>query len=306
MAMDAKEIELRGKAIGKAVSEGEPSASILKLLNDLKTGVHATEDILRSTRIGVTINRLRTHKDPAIQRLATELVAKWRDEVKKKQPAKKDGPAKAAANGGATSSPAPPPSGTASPAPSQAKKKHDVAADKRNYKTDKVKYQVTGSEARDNCVRLMYDGLAFMSEAMPDEILGIAKQVEAAAYTNAGSVNEAYKTKMRSLFQNLKNKSNPQLRKRVLTGQVSPKQFVVMTHDDMKSDARRAEDKKLEQENMKEAMVAAVEKAISKEFQCGKCKQKMVSYSQAQTRSADEPMTTFCECMNCGNRWKFS
>jgi transcription elongation factor S-II len=93
------------------------------------------------------------------------LVAKWRDEVKKKQPPKKDGPAKAAANGGAASSPAPPPSGTASPAPNLAKKKHDVPADKRNHKTDKVKYQVTGNEARDNCVRLMYDGLAFMSEA---------------------------------------------------------------------------------------------------------------------------------------------
>ena len=153
------------QGIGKAVSEGEPSASVLKLLNDLKTGVHATEDLLRSTRIGVTINRLRTHKDPAVQKLATELVAKWRDEVKKKQPPKKDGPAKAAANGGAASSPAPPPSGTASPAPNLAKKKHDVPADKRNHKTDKVKYQVTGNEARDNCVRLMYDGLAFMSEA---------------------------------------------------------------------------------------------------------------------------------------------
>jgi transcription elongation factor S-II len=165
MAMDAKEIELHGKAIGKAVSENEPSSSILKLLNDLKTGVHATEDILRSTRIGVIINRLRTHKDPAVQRLATELVGKWRDEVKKQPPKRKDGPAKTVANGGATSSPAPPPSGTASPAPTQAKKKHDVPADKRNHKTDNVKYQVTGSEARDQCVRLMYDGLAFMSEA---------------------------------------------------------------------------------------------------------------------------------------------
>lgn len=167
MAMNPKEIELRGKAIGKAVQENEPSSSILKLLNDLKTGVpHATEDLLRSTRIGVTINRLRQHKDPAVQRLATELVGKWRDEVKK-QP-KKGGasaPSSKPANG-AASSPAPPPSGTASPAPAtQAKKKHDVAPDKRNYKTDKVKYQVTGSDARDNCVRLMYDGLAFMSEA---------------------------------------------------------------------------------------------------------------------------------------------
>jgi transcription elongation factor S-II len=39
---------------------------------------------------------------------------------------------------------------------------------------------------------------------------------------------------------------------------------------------------------------------------CGKCKQSRVAYSQAQTRSADEPMTTFCECTVCGNRWKFS
>jgi transcription elongation factor S-II len=167
MAMDAKEIELRGKAIGKAVAEGEPSASVLKLLNELKSGVHATEDLLRSTRIGVTINRLRTHKDPTVQRLATDLVGKWRDEVKKKQPVKKDGPAKVAANGGAASSPAPPPSGTASPAPrpAPAQKKHDVPSDKRNHKTDKVKYQVHGNEARDACIRLMYDGMAFMSDA---------------------------------------------------------------------------------------------------------------------------------------------
>lgn len=141
---------------------------------------------------------------------------------------------------------------------------------------------------------------------MPDTILPIAKQIEAAAYANAGSINEAYKTKMRSLFQNLKAKSNPELRKCVVSGDIPPKKLVVMTHDEMKSEERRAADKKLADENMNQAMVAQVEKSISKEFQCGKCKQKMVSYSQAQTRSADEPMTTFCECMNCGNRWKFS
>jgi transcription elongation factor S-II len=142
--------------------------------------------------------------------------------------------------------------------------------------------------------------------AAPDDILNVAKQIEAAAYNNAGSVNEAYKGKMRSLFQNLKNKSNPALRKDVLAGRITPKKFVVMSHDEMKSDDRRAEDEKLEKENMNQAMVAQVEKSVSKEFQCSKCNKKMVAYSQAQTRSADEPMTTFCECMNCGNRWKFS
>lgn len=41
-------------------------------------------------------------------------------------------------------------------------------------------------------------------------------------------------------------------------------------------------------------------------FTCGKCKSKKTTYTQAQTRSADEPMTTFVTCLNCENRWKFS
>lgn len=41
-------------------------------------------------------------------------------------------------------------------------------------------------------------------------------------------------------------------------------------------------------------------------FMCGKCRTKKTTYTQAQTRSADEPMTTFVTCLNCGNRWKFS
>jgi DNA-directed RNA polymerase subunit M/transcription elongation factor TFIIS len=40
-------------------------------------------------------------------------------------------------------------------------------------------------------------------------------------------------------------------------------------------------------------------------FQCRKCKSYKTTYYQLQTRSADEPMTTFATCKNCGNRWKF-
>lgn len=109
---------------------------------------------------------------------------------------------------------------------------------------------------------------------------------------------------MRSLYQNLKNKSNLALRKRVLSGEISPERFVVMTHEELKSAERRAEDEKFQKENMDMAMVAKAERSVSTSLQCGKCGQRKVSYSQAQTRSADEPMTTFCECTVCGNRWK--
>ncbi len=47
------------------------------------------------------------------------------------------------------------------------------------------------------------------------------------------------------------------------------------------------------------------EQATTDQFQCGKCRQRETQYYQMQTRSADEPMTTFVTCVNCGNRWKF-
>ena len=45
--------------------------------------------------------------------------------------------------------------------------------------------------------------------------------------------------------------------------------------------------------------------ASTDQFQCGKCKQRKCTYFQMQTRSADEPMTTFVQCVNCNNRWRF-
>lgn len=40
-------------------------------------------------------------------------------------------------------------------------------------------------------------------------------------------------------------------------------------------------------------------------FKCNKCKSKRTTYYQLQTRSADEPMTTFVTCHNCDKHWKF-
>jgi transcription elongation factor S-II len=39
-------------------------------------------------------------------------------------------------------------------------------------------------------------------------------------------------------------------------------------------------------------------------FTCKKCKSKKTTYYQQQTRGADEPMTNFVSCLECGNKWK--
>ena len=39
---------------------------------------------------------------------------------------------------------------------------------------------------------------------------------------------------------------------------------------------------------------------------CSSCKKKTkCDYYQMQTRSADEPMTTFVTCLECDRKWKF-
>ena len=38
---------------------------------------------------------------------------------------------------------------------------------------------------------------------------------------------------------------------------------------------------------------------------CGKCKSRKTTYYQLQTRSADEPLTTFVQCINCQKRWRY-
>ena len=40
------------------------------------------------------------------------------------------------------------------------------------------------------------------------------------------------------------------------------------------------------------------------QFLCKRCFKRECTYYEMQTRSADEPMTTFVTCITCGNRWK--
>lgn len=139
------------------------------------------------------------------------------------------------------------------------------------------------------------------------QILSTALAVETAVFSVSKRTDQSYKTKIRSLYLNLKDKKNPNLRRRVISGDISPERISTMTSQEMASEERRAEDQKLEEENMREAMKPTAVRSTTDQFPCGKCGKRKVAYSQAQTRSADEPMTTFCECVRCflGGSFKF-
>lgn len=243
--MDLKQVIEKSKALQKATAAQDPPENIIRILNELKTGVTADEALLRRTKIGIIVNRSKQHMNPPVARLASEIVKKWRDDVQK---AKGGSPAHKKS-----------PSGTSSPVPSNTstdKPKVTVPPAERDWKKEKVNVDRTHQATRDKCIGLLYNGLAFMTSAPSSEVLEKAEAVEAAGFDKYGpESNTSYSTTMRSLYLNLKAKSNPKLRADVMDGSITPEKLVLMSSHELASAERRAENKKIEQEVLKASEV---------------------------------------------------
>jgi len=292
--MDAKEVSTRIHSLQKALADKQPASVIITMLETLKKDVVPTEELLRTTKAGIVVSKQKANPNKEVAKLASEIVQKWKQIVQGGHKKKVAAPAGFS----------PPKSN--SPAPVNEAKSFKGDVSKRRWESEKVDIARTGTPSRDACIGLIYNGLAFMCDESSTNVMIKAMEVEQAAFDTYKGDNPEYRSKLRSLFQNLKAKDNRELGPKVMSGEITASRFVVMSHEDLKSSSRKAEDAKLQKDNMKKAQVPMAEKSISDALKCGKCGQKKVSYSQAQTRSADEPMTTFCECTVCGNRWKFS
>ena len=133
----------------------------------------------------------------------------------------------------------------------------------------------------------------------------VAVTVESVLFEKWGPSNGAQKVKYRSLVFNLKDPNNPDFRRRVLLVEVAPERLINMSTEEMASDQRKNENEKLKQKALFECERGQQPKATTDQFKCGRCGQRKCTYYQMQTRSADEPMTTYVTCVACNNRWKF-
>jgi len=109
---------------------------------------------------------------------------------------------------------------------------------------------------------------------------------------------QIYIDHLRSIINNL----NDGIIKSINEGAIKPHIVAFMTHQE------------LSPEKWSELIIAKIKRdknkfetniaAATDTFTCRKCKANQCTYYQMQTRSADEPMTTFVTCIPCGNRWK--
>jgi transcription elongation factor S-II len=183
-----------------------------------------------------------------------------------------------------------------------------VSEGPRNFKNDNVKIDIYENRTRNNVVGALYNGLCIDSEHPPHVLLKVSKDIENELFTleKFDTTKSSYTNKARSLASNLRQKNNPELRTKINNGDLSPKDFVTTDPRDLAPEHLKKQLEDIKKQNLYNAQGATQERAVTDRFTCGKCKEKKVSYYQLQTRSADEPLTTFCTCENCGNRWKFS
>jgi len=110
---------------------------------------------------------------------------------------------------------------------------------------------------------------------------------------------QLYKDRLWSIYSNLNNQDLVDL---VNSETIKAHTIAFMTHQEMRPekwkeliDAKIKRDKHKFENNIE---------AATDTFTCRKCHKNQCTYYQMQTRSADEPMTTFVQCISCGNRWK--
>jgi len=281
MSCEEEVISVR-KQLEKMSKEGDDQTQALDLLKSLgKLPINL--QVLTNTRIGMTVNALRkSSSDDEVITLAKSLIKTWKKLLDNGEKKKEDG-------GGVK----------------EERKKEEERRDKARIEN---KGSFTGDEVRSRCRDLLLSSIK--GETLPEGIdtcrcEELATSLEEAIFTQFKQTNPKYKNQVRSRVFNLKDKKNIGLREGLLLGSITAERLAVMTSAEMASDEVKKQREVFIKQGIDDSALAVAEGTKSELIKCGGCGKSNTTYHQAQTRSADEPMTTFVLCNECGKRWKF-
>jgi len=270
------------KKLEKMTGEGADQTQALDLLNTLGK-LKINLPILTNTRIGMTVNNLRkSSKDDEIITVAKSLIKTWKkfvpEDNKKPEKAKEE----------------------------KEERREEREAEKKSSSSFRPTF--SGDEVRSRCRELLLNSIK--GEDMPEGIDqekcdDLATMLEDEINKLHSNNQMKYKNQVRSRVFNLKDKKNPMLRTNFLLGIITPANLASMTSEEMANDEIRKQRQQFVKKGINDSRLAVVEGTKTDLLKCGKCGKRNCTYNQLQTRSADEPMTTFVICNECGNRWKF-
>lgn len=254
----------------------------LKMLRQLTVDTK----ILAETQAGKRVRVVTKHRDKDIAEAAQEVVARWKAAVRR------ESVGTMGSIGSATSSGLP-----------SHKEAHHTSASVTAAttitspvsKVEPLEIPLSGDVIRDKCRKNLALALQKVAETDftdTDLIVKLAVEIESALFNSHKGVTPSYKAKFRQLHFNLKDEKNPDLRRRVVNGTISPEVLITLSPEELASDAKREENQRIRDKKLFDSAPSAAQQATTDQFQCGKCRQRKCTYYQMQTRSADEPMTT--------------
>jgi len=289
MSKAQEEVLSLQKKLEKITKSGElgQAMDLLQRLGEIDMNL----SILTNTRIGMTVNSLRkSSSDEEIISKAKGLIKAWKKFVPENTD-KKEKSSSQDSNGKSSS---------------HSEKNSDKKSEK-NFVQQRA--SATADDVRLSCRRLLETALRGEGELpegtvkAPEEL---AELIEETIFKNMKSTNPKYRNQVRSRVFNLKDKKNPSLRENCLCGVIAPEKLAVMSSEEMASDDVKKQREAFVKQGIDAAQLATVQGTKTSDLKCGKCGKRNCTYNQLQTRSADEPMTTFVMCNECGNRWKFN
>jgi transcription elongation factor S-II len=148
-----------------------------------------------------------------------------------------------------------------------------------------------------------------LSRQIEQQIYNLSIRVSKQRYIKLIWTNPLFKqlyiSKIRSFYSNVTSDSyvnNLTFKQKILNGDIKINQISELSiYDICPENWTELLDKKIKRDKLKYEMKP---KAMTDQFKCRKCSGRSCSYYEVQTRSADEPMTQFITCLDCGNRWK--
>lgn len=117
-------------------------------------------------------------------------------------------------------------------------------------------------------------------------------------------IKAVYDDKFNFIFTNLDENNirinNKSFKKNILSGVINPSYVAFLSPQQIHPEKWAYLIKKRKYKEQRENNIA-----YSDAYKCYKCGESKSKITQAQTRSADEPMTTFVVCLVCHNTFKF-
>ncbi|EKG07322.1 transcription elongation factor, putative [Trypanosoma cruzi] len=111
----------------------------------------------------------------------------------------------------------------------------------------------------------------------------------------------------RVLLVNLRDAKNTKLREDIIEGRLPVEVLVHMSERDLLNPEARKNQEEEFLKRSRDTDLSEIRRAMATKstlFQCPSCKARDCSWTQKQTRSADEPMTVFCICNVCDHKWR--